>query len=213
MYLAHVCFADAADDEGKCVKAELDILRTQARRNAHSLAQHLPCSVDLPSSETLAMQMHGGMQSNKAATVCLSEEPEQSTPAANQLQVQEGQDHRKMQDQGQSQGQMQRQGQRQMQDQGQMQDPGQGLGQRQGQGQSSGGRSEAELAAVEQGLSVLEQQITAAALRCASQIRQCYVVCMCVTRTMLCATVLACCAISFASMGGHLPGMLSVFML
>lgn len=112
--------------------------------------------------------MHDGMQSNKAATVCLSDEPRQSIPAASQPQSQEGQDR--------GQGQMQRQGQMQMQGQGQSQGHSQGQRQGQGQqqGQSSGGGSEAELAAVEQGLSVLEQQITAAALRYASQTRQCY---------------------------------------
>ena len=192
--ISSVCFADAADDEGKCVKAELDILRNQARRNAHSLAQHLPCSVDLPSPETLAMQMHRGMPSNKAATACLSNEPQQMIPAASQLQVQEQQGQWQMQDPGQ------------MQDQGQMQNQGQdqGRGQREGLGQSSSGRSEAELAAVEQGLSALEQQITAAALRYASQTRKCYGICMCASRIRLTrgirATWLACCAISCALM-------------
>ena len=164
---ALVCYADAADDEGKCVQAELDILRNQARRNARSLAQHLPSSVDLPAPEVLPIQMHDGTQSNTAATACLSDELQQSTSGASQTQLQEGQDQGQRQRQGQSQGQGQRQGHCQR------------------RGQSSGGGSEAELAAVEHGLSALEQQITAAALRCASQLRQCYVICMRAIRTML----------------------------
>ena len=138
--------ADAADDEGRCMKAELEILRNQARRNAASLAQHLPCSMDLPTSpETPTMQMHDGMQSDKAATPCLTDEAQRSGTAAVQIQSQGGQGQRQGQGQGHSQGQGQR------------------------QGQSSGEASEAELAAVEQGLSALEQQITAAALRYATQ--------------------------------------------
>ena len=113
--------------------------------------------------QTLPMQMHDGMQSNKATTVCLSDEPQQSLPAACQSQIQEGQSQGQMQMQGQRQRQSQEQGQSQRHHQGQMQ------GQGQQQGQPSGGETEAELAAVEQGLSALEQQITAAALRYASQ--------------------------------------------
>lgn len=118
-----LCSADAADDEGKCLKAELDILRSHARRSA---SQHLPSSGDLPVSETPAIQMHDDIQSDNASSVSSLHGGQQSGTVAVQPLAEQ---------------------------------------QQQGQGQSAGQGSEAELAAVEQGLSALEQQITAAALR------------------------------------------------
>lgn len=142
------------------------------------------------------MQTHDGMQSSRAATACLSDEPQQSILAASQLPLQEGQD--------QGQDQMQGQGQTQGHSQGQRQ------GQEQQQGQSSGGGSEEELAVVEQGLSVLEQQITAAALRYASHTRHCYAMCMCATRTTLtcaCASPRSHAEISALLQWCQIPGM------
>ena len=142
------CFADAADDEGKCVKAELEILRSQARRNACCLAQHLPCPVPLQNPEFGNTQMHGGMRSNRGVSACLSDDPQQSNTAASQFQLQEGQDEGLEQGQGQGdmQGRAPRQGERQGQDQrdswghrqGQAQEQGNSWGQSQGHGDSWG---------------------------------------------------------------------------
>lgn len=100
------------------------------------------------------MQMHDSMQGDKASTASSQNLALQSCTAANQPLAQQ-------QQQGLGQGLGQLQGQAQTPGQGQ----GQGQVQPQGQGQSAGQRSEAELAAVEHGLSALEQQITSAALR------------------------------------------------
>ena len=124
--------ADAADDEGRCVKAELEVLRSHARRSG---SRHLPSSGHLPGSETLAMHMDDSSQNDDALSVSSQHEGQQSGTVAVQPLAEQ-----------------QQQGQGQLQGRGQGQIPA-------GQG------SEAELAAVEQGLSALEQQITAAALR------------------------------------------------
>ena len=128
--------ADAADDEGRCLKAEVEILRSHARRNATALAQLAP--------ETDAQPLHspgadatGPWHMHSADQVLPSHEQTQqlqnrgqagtaTTAATQQVQQQAQQQHKEA---------------------------------------ASGSASEAELAAVEEGLSALEEQITAAALR------------------------------------------------
>lgn len=94
--------ADAADDEGRCLKAEVEILRSHARQNATALAQLVP--------QTNASPLH--QEGAKGTNSLQTHSPDQ-----------------------------------------------------QGEPQGSGSASEMELAAVEQGLSALDEQITAAALR------------------------------------------------
>ena len=118
------------------MKAELEVFRSFARQSG---SQHLPSSGDLPVSETPAMHMDDSSQNDDALSVSSQHEGQQSGSVAVQPLAEQ-----------------QRQGQGQLQ----------GQGQGRGQGQIPAGQgSEAELAAVEQGLSALEQQITTAALR------------------------------------------------
>ena len=109
--------ADAADDEGRCLKAEVEILRSHARQNATALAQLVPRHDASP----LHQQGANGIYSLQTHS------PDQILAT--------------------------RQQQRQQ------------LQQQQGEPQESGSASKMELAAVEQGLSALDEQITAAALR------------------------------------------------
>lgn len=104
--------ADAADDEGRCLKAEVEILRNHARQIATAPAQLLP--------QTDASPLH---KEGAEGTESLQAHSPDQTLASQQQQ------------------------------------------QQQGEPQRSGSASEMELAAVEQGLSALDEQITAAALR------------------------------------------------
>jgi len=131
------CASDAADDEGKCLKAEVEILRSHAKRNADALAQLAvesdPMPLQLQARHTAAC-LQGGNASQMPFRS--TEQQQQQQPEQQLLHCSE-----------QSRGVMQ------------SRQPSQ-------QQQGSGCASEMELAAVEEGLSALEQQITAAALRC-----------------------------------------------
>ena len=123
--------ADAADDEGRCLKAEVEILRSHARRNATALAQLAPQTdaQPLPSSGSHAT---GPWHMHSADQVSPSHEQQQQLQNRGQATpttaaTQQAQQYHKQ--------------------------------------AASGSASEAELAAVEEGLSALENQITAAALR------------------------------------------------
>jgi hypothetical protein len=121
--------ADAADDEGRCLKAEVEILRSHARQNATALAQLVP--------QTNASPLH--QEGAKGTNSLQTHSPDQMLPThQQQWQWQDQQQQQQQQDQQQRQ---------------------------QGEPQGSGIASEMELAAVEQGLSALDEQITAAALR------------------------------------------------
>ncbi len=127
--------ADAADDEGRCLKAEVEILRSHARQNATALAQLVPQTDALPlrqegANGTDSLQMYSPDQT--LAT------QQQWQGHQQQQQVQQQQQQQKLQWQEE---------------------------QQQGEAQGSGSASDMELAAVEQGLSALDEQITAAALR------------------------------------------------
>ncbi len=130
--------ADAADDEGRCLKAEVEILRSHARQNVKALAQLAPRTDAFP------LRQEGAKDSDSLQT----HSPDQ------RLAIQ--------QQQWQWQAQQQQQQDRQQQQQQQLQWQEE---QQQGEPQGSGSASEMELAAVEQGLSALDEQITAAALR------------------------------------------------
>ena len=138
--------ADAADDEDRCLKAEVEILRSHARGNANSHSQHLP-SQHLPSVEgtttpaVSAAQTHNGMPGCSSVTAHLLDSLDTQQAIAVVCNTAAAQ-HVPKQQHGSAQQQQQQQSH-----------------------QSSGGASEVELAAVEQGLSALDQQITAAALR------------------------------------------------
>ena len=132
--------ADAADDEGRCLKAEVEILRSHARQNVKALAQLVP------QTNTSPLRQEGAQDSDSLQT----HSPDQRL--ATQQQQWQWEDRPQLQ-QDQQQQQQQRQKQQQQQQQ------------QQGEPQGSGSASEMELAAVEQGLSALDKQITAAALR------------------------------------------------
>lgn len=129
--------ADAADDEGKCLKAEVEILRSHARRNATALAQLAPQTdaQPLPSPGTHATSPWHMQSSDE---VLPSHEQQQQRQCMGQAGVPMTAATQQVQQQGQ---------------------------QQQHKEAASGSASEAELAAVEEGLSALEEQITAAALR------------------------------------------------
>ncbi len=139
--------ADAADDEGRCLKAEVEILRSHARQNVKALAQLVP------QTNTSPLRQEGAKGSDSLQT----HRPDQRL--ATQQQQWQWQDQQQLQQDQQQQQQQQRQKQQQQQQQHQHQH------QQQQQPQGSGSASEMELAAVEQGLSALDKQITAAALR------------------------------------------------
>ena len=155
------CLADAADDEGKCLKAEVEILRSQARRNADTLSQHLSPTEVLPTAVLPAA--NNSMQATSPAAAPWAEGlPMQQTlagacsaAAQKEKPAQQQQHWQQQHSQPQQHAQQQLHSWQQQQQQLQQQ-----------HGQSSGeASSELELAAVEQGLSALDHQITAAALR------------------------------------------------
>ncbi|KAL0036839.1 hypothetical protein WJX77_001412 [Trebouxia sp. C0004] len=115
---------DAADDEGRCLKAEVEILRSYARQNATALAQLVP------QTEASALHQKGATGSDLLQT----HSPGQTLPTQQQHWQQQWQDQQQQQ-------------------------------QQQGEPHGSGSATEMELAAVEQGLSALDEQISAAALR------------------------------------------------
>ena len=139
--------SDAADNEGKCLKAEVEILRSHARRNVSALAQlaaGTDCSLQpSPASQTL----HCLQRSRHGDVLSTANQP--------------GQNQRLLHcSHHATQAELQQQRQSACSTSG-----GVALGQQQAQ-QGSESASEQELAAVEEGLSALEHQITSAALRC-----------------------------------------------
>ena len=143
-YLSHDA-SDAADDEGKCLKAEVEILRSHARRTVSALAQlavGTDCSLQpSPVSQTLDCLQRRSRHEDDLST-------------ANQP----GQNQRLLHCSHHAAGaELQQQRQSACSTSG-----GVALGQQQG----SESASELELAAVEEGLSALEHQIISAALRC-----------------------------------------------
>ena len=134
---------DAADDEDRCLKAEVEILRGHARRSTASCSQHLPSPEDALTPEVPAARSINGMPGCRLATAPLLDSLEAQQTGANACSIAATQHSPRQQ-------------------------PGftkQHHQQQQQSHQSSGEASEVELAAVEQGLSALDQQITAAALR------------------------------------------------